>query len=217
MTFYTDPQRKLQDQFQTRPLADAVAAATVVDELDDNHINFIQSRDFFFLSTVNAAGEPTVSHKGGDIGTVHVVDGNTLVFPAYDGNGMFLSLGNIVDTAKIGLLFMDFETPNRIRVQASATLVTEPKWLKVYPGAVAVVRVHVDKVFVNCARYIHKHTRTTASPYVPDQQGQQPVPKWKRIKEMQDFLPPDERAKVSGAGGTITRDEYGVALQNGNS
>jgi len=217
MAFYTEPQRKLQDDFESRSLADAVEAAIVDDELNEIHTMFIESRDFFFLSTVNADGEPTVSHKGGDVGTVKVIDKNTIAFPAYDGNGMFLSMGNIADTAKIGMLFIDFETPNRIRVQATATLHQDDELLASYPGAIAIVRAQVDRVFLNCARYIHKHTRVSTSPYVPDEKGEQPYPAWKRIDGLQDSLHPNDRGKAEAAGGVITEEEYGAKVMAGES
>lgn len=217
MTFYTEPQRKLQDEFDSRRLADTVAAAIVVEELHEMHTAFISSRDFFFLTTVNGDGEPTVSYKGGGVGTVRVVDEHTLAFPAYDGNGMMLSWGNIDDTAKIGLLFIDFETPNRIRVQATATLHRDDELLAEYPGAFMMVRAHVDKVFVNCARYIHKHTRVEASKYVPDADGNQPFPTWKRIDGLQGSLRPDDEGKAAENGGIITQEEYGAKLMAGES
>jgi predicted pyridoxine 5'-phosphate oxidase superfamily flavin-nucleotide-binding protein len=217
MSFYTEVQRNLQEEFDSRPLADAVQAAIVEDELNEKHIPFIESRDFFFLSTVNADGEPTVSHKGGDVGTVTVVDSKTLAFPAYDGNGMFLSMGNIQDTAKIGMLFIDFETPNRVRVQATATLHRDDELLEKYPGAVLIVRAHVDRVFLNCARYIHKHTRVETSPYVPDADGKQPFPVWKRIDALQDHLREDDRGRADDAGGVVTEEQYTEALLAGES
>lgn len=140
MSINTEPQRKLQEQFDCRRLADTIEQAIVTDRLDDRHIGFISSRDYFYLSTVNAAGEPTVSYKGGGAGLVRVVDNKTLAFPAYDGNGMMLSLGNISDTAKIGLLFIEFEVPNRVRVQATATLHDDDPLLADYPGAILIVR-----------------------------------------------------------------------------
>jgi len=217
MPFYTDAQRTIQDQFDSRPLADAIEDAIVATELDELHTGFISSRDFFFLSTVNGDGEPTVSYKGGGQGLVTVVDNRSLAFPAYDGNGMFLSVGNISETAKIGMLFIDFETPNRVRVQATATFHTDDELLNSYPGAIGIVRAAVDRVFLNCARYIHKHERVSTSPYVPDHQGEQPVPTWKRIDVLQDALHPDERAKTEEAGGVITEQDYGIALITGES
>jgi predicted pyridoxine 5'-phosphate oxidase superfamily flavin-nucleotide-binding protein len=217
MAFYTDAQLAVQERFESRALADRIEAATVHTELDELHVGFIETRDFFFLSTVNGAGEPTVSYKGGAIGTVKVLDAHTLAFPAYDGNGMFLSMGNITETAKIGLLFIDFETPNRIRVQATASFTADDELLDEYPGAIGIVRAHVDRVFLNCARYIHTHERVSASPYVPDAAGDQPYPAWKRIDGLQDALHPDDQGKVEAAGGVITEAEYGAKLMAGES
>jgi hypothetical protein len=217
MPFYTDSQRKIQAQFGCRPLADAVEKAIVTHELDDRHIPFIRSRDYFFLSTVNAAGEPTVSYKGGDVGTVTIIDSTTMAFPAYDGNGMMLSLGNIEETSKIGLLFIDFETPNRIRVQATATLHADDELLAKYPGAFAIIRARVDRVFLNCARYIHPHKRLHTSKYVPSADGSQPFPAWKRIDMLQGSLQPDDQGKAALHGGVITEAQYTEALLKGES
>jgi len=216
MTFYTEAQRALQDAFDSRPLADTLEMAIVRDELDESQAEFIASRDFFFLSTVTAEGHPTVSYKGGGVGTVTVVDERTLAFPAYDGNGMFLSMGNISDTAKIGLLFIDFETPNRVRVQATATVSDNDELLSAYPGALLIVRATIDQVFVNCARYIHKHTRGESSKYVPDDDGSQPVATWKRIDLLQGALTEEDQAAAAGDG-LITQEEYAEALRNGDT
>lgn len=216
MSFYTESQRAMQDRFDTRPLADGMEMI-ISDRLDEPQIEFITSRDFFFLSTVNAAGEPTVSYKGGDVGTVKVLDDQTLAFPVYDGNGMFLSVGNIDDTAKIGMLFIDFETPQRVRVQATASLHADDELMSEYPGAIAIVRAKVDHAFVNCARYIHSHTRVAASPYVPDADGEQPHPTWKRIDMIQPLLSESDQARTVASGGTVTADEYAEALERGES
>ncbi|MEM8700859.1 MAG: pyridoxamine 5'-phosphate oxidase family protein [Pseudomonadota bacterium] len=215
--FYTRAQRDLQDRFGTAKLADTVVAAIVRDEIEDPHVPFIESRDFFFLSTVSADGEPTVSYKGGPVGIVKVLDPRTLVFPSYDGNGMFKSMGNIKAASKVGLLFIDMETPNRIRVQGNASLSEDDPELVRYPGANMLVRVEVTSCFLNCARYIHKHKRIASSPYVPDHKGEQPHPSWKRIDMVQDALPEDARARTAAEGGTITMDDYAGKLMAGES
>lgn len=216
MSFYTESQRTIQDEFESRNLADGLEHAIIQNELDDRHTAFIASRDFFFLSTVTADGSPTVSYKGGGVGTVKVVDNQTLAFPAYDGNGMMLSWGNIADTARIGMLFIDFETPNRVRVQATATLHREDELLAEFPGAFMIVRAHVDAVFVNCARYIHSHTRVSSSKYVPDADGSQPFATWKRIDDIQPVLSPETQAQAADEG-LITEAEYGAKLMAGES
>ena len=215
--FYTAPQRSLQDRFDSRPLADRLQLAIVEPELDERHTSFITTCDFFYLATVDASGSPTVSYKGGGVGVVSVIDSTTLAFPIYDGNGMFLSAGNMEDTGKVGLLFMDFETPQRVRVQGDASIHADDELLANYPGALLICRVEITSVFVNCARYIHKHTRVDSSPYVPDDNGDQPLPSWKRIDGIQDVLDPTTHARVEDAGGVITDQQYGERLMQGES
>ena len=215
MTNYTESQRGLQDAFQTRALADTLEGSIVRPELDEAASAFIRERDFFFLTTVSSEGEPTVSHKGGPKGTVMVLDSKTLAFPAYDGNGMFLSLGNIADTGKIGLLFMDFETPHRVRVQATAEIVEDQKLLDAFPGAIAVIKAHIDRTFVNCARYIHKYQRIETSRHVPDDEGEQPLASWKRIEGMGPLLSPADQARAEGQ--QISAQDYADLLKRGES
>ncbi|HEX5539304.1 MAG TPA: pyridoxamine 5'-phosphate oxidase family protein, partial [Methylophilaceae bacterium] len=108
---YGEQHRQLQELFDTQALADAVSASIVTSEIGDEHKGFIETRDMFFLTTIDHRGYPTCSHKGGNRGFVRVIDSKTLVFPSFDGNGMFLSMGNITANPKVGLLFIDFETP----------------------------------------------------------------------------------------------------------
>ena len=205
--FYTESQQQLQARYGTEPLAAAHEATIVSDTIPEEHALFISSRDYFFLSSVNDKGEPTVSYKGGAPGFVRVVDEKTLLFPSYDGNGMFLSMGNIAATGKIGMLFMDFETPHRVRVQATASVHTEGELLESYPGAQLLVEARVDSAFINCARYIHPHQRVSSSPYVPDAEGNQPYPAWKRIEELQPVLPEADQGRAEKVGGTISVEE----------
>lgn len=214
--FYTEPQRSLQDTFEARPLADRLELAIVTSELNENQIEFISSRDFFYLSTVDSDGMPTVSHKGGDVGHCKVVDASTLAFPIYDGNGMFLSAGNMADTGKVGMLFIDYVVPQRVRVQGVATVHHEDDLMAEFPGAILICRVAITKAFVNCARYIHKHVRVETSKYVPDANGEQPFPTWKRIDGIQDVLPAAEQATAAEKG-VVTQEQYGEALMNGES
>jgi uncharacterized protein len=213
--FYTPPQRELQDEADTRGLADKLVETIVTAELPPDHAAFVTSRDFFFLATVDTAGRPTVSYKGGAPGFVEVVDPTTLVFPDYDGNGMFLSLGNIRATGRIGMLFVDLETPHRIRVQADAVVDDDERWTARFPGAQRAVRATIEAVFVNCGRYVHPHRRVGSSRFVPDADGGQPYPAWKRVEAFQDVLPGPDRGRAATEGGTITRENYLARVRAG--
>ena len=216
--FYSAHQRKLQKELKTDNLANAVVHAIVRDELLPEMSGFISSRDYFFLSSVDAQGMPTVSYKGGKVGVAHVVDPKKIVFPSFNGNGMYFSTGNIAETSKVGMLFIDMCTPLRVRVQGEAKLSQNEEYMNLFPGAEFVIEVTVTRAFYNCARYIHKHERIEeTNKYVPDDKGNAPFPAWKRIDMLQEVLHPDDIGRADEAGGTITEDEYNQKVMEGTS
>ncbi len=192
-------------------------ALIIAESISDDQRAFIERQDHFFLATVDGEGNPSVSYKGGPVGLVRVLDETTLVFPSYDGNGMYWSTGNIAATGSIGMLFIDQVTPNRLRVQADALIDRDPDLVASFPGAQFVVRCTVRQVFPNCARYIHRHARVETSKYVPDGTGAQPTPAWKRIDVFQDVLSDEERAATQVEGGTIDVADYAQRLADGTS
>lgn len=204
---YGQTHRAFQDQHDTRRLADRLEGLAHA-EFDPRDRAFIEAASFFFLSTVDGRGRPTVSYKGGAPGFVRIVAPSDLVFPVYDGNGMFLSLGNIASTAQVGLLFISFESPpRRLRVQGTAR-VTPNEGPSRLPGAQYLVQICASQIFVNCGRYIHNLQTQKLSQHVPDDSGHQPFPAWKRIDVLADSLPDRDKDKVVGLGGTLTVEEY---------
>lgn len=204
---YGEGHRLLQDQHDTRRLADRLEMMAHA-EFDETDREFIGQAAMFFLSTVDEYGMPTVSYKGGQPGFVSIVSPNQLLFPAYDGNGMFLSLGNLATTHNVGLLFIDFEKPRRLRVQGTAQVTPNSAYATHYPGAQHLITVTVSNLYVNCGRYIHKAREMSLSPHVPDAQGRQPFPLWKRIEQIADSLNDRDREAVAQAGGTIGFESY---------
>jgi predicted pyridoxine 5'-phosphate oxidase superfamily flavin-nucleotide-binding protein len=192
---YHADSRALQDSFDTRRIADRIAEVLVRDTIDAHARAFIEARDMFFLATADADGVPTCSYKGGDPGFVRVVDERTLAFPSYDGNGMYLSLGNVVANPEVGLLFIDLVEGNRLRVQGRATVHRDDPLLAEHVGAQLVVRVHVTQVFPNCPRYIHRYRLVRRSSFVPRRGRATPVPDWKRSDWACDHLPADDPAR----------------------
>ena len=191
---YTTAQRDLQDRFDSRRIADRINDVLVHDFIDPGSAAFIESRDMMFVSTVDASGQPTCSYKGGDPGFVRILDEETLAYPSYDGNGMFLTLGNAAETSKIGLLFVDFEHPNRLRVHGDASVSADDPLLDTWVGAKVVVRVAVTEVFPNCPRYIHRMQLVERSTFVP-RGDPPPVPDWKRAAWACDALPANDPAR----------------------
>jgi hypothetical protein len=212
--FFTAGQRQLQSEFETIDLADRIAEAVVSEELLDRQAEFIHSRNMFYLSTIDESGYPSCSYKGGDLGFVRVIDSGTVVFPNYDGNGMFMSMGNIQAKAKVGLLFIDFETPQRLRLRGEARCLREGPMLDSYPGANLVVEISVNHVWVNCPRYVHRMQPLEQSPYLPQKDGAVSLALWKRIDILQDVLGAKDRAEAESIG-LITVEEYEACVARG--
>ena len=213
-SFYGETHRLLQDRFDSRRLADRLEQVTKHSEFTEADKAFIESRDMFFLATVDHEGRPSCSYKGGDPGFVRVLDATTLAFPSYNGNGMFLSMGNIAATAEVGMLFIDFETPNRIRLQGTAQVLPDDPLRDDFEGAELIVRVQATAIWPNCPRYIHRYRKVEASRYLPRAGRRPPLAEWKRIDLVRDAMPKSEQAEIE-AMPPLTVEEWTEKMQRG--
>lgn len=189
-SFYHRGSRELQDRFATRPLADRLVERTLHTTFTDADRRFIEASRMFFLATADDDGRPDCSYKGGDPGFVRVVEPAALAFPSYDGNGMYRSLGNLRVNARVGMLFIDFESQSRLRVNGRASLREDEASLALFPGAELVVHVAAAEIFPNCPRYIHQMKLVEPSAYVPRTGVDPPQPAWKSREEFRDVAPP---------------------------
>ena len=192
-SMYHDGMRRLQDARETRPLADRLEQVTVRTALTEEDRAFIARCPMFFVATADADGHPDCSYKGGLPGFVRVLDATTLAIPDYDGNGMYRSWGNVVVNPHVGLLFLDFENPKRLRVNGTARVAEDDPLLAEFPGAVFIVRVTATRIFPNCPRYIHKMKLVEQSVYAPRPDYSPPVPAWKGFDSFRDALPARDR------------------------
>jgi uncharacterized protein len=191
MPMYHDGNRALQDQFGSRLLADRLVERLWRDRFKDEDKAFIESVPFFFLATADADGHPDCSFKGGPPGFVSIQAPDLLVFPDYDGNGMFKSLGNIQRNPYVGLLFIDMgEKPKRLRVNGRATVHVDDPLISEIAGAQVVVRVVPEHIFPNCPRYVPNLPAGEASPYIPREGVVPTEPAWKGFDAFKDVVPP---------------------------
>jgi|SRR5580704_48140 len=191
---YHSGNRALQDRFGSRALADRLVEKTHRTQFTDDDKAFIAGASFFFLATADAEGRPDCSFKGGAPGFVRVVAPDQLVFPDYDGNGMFKSLGNLGINPHVGLLFMRVgEKRGRLRINGRAELSFDSPAMADVSGAQALVRVTAGHIFPNCPRYIPQLAVVEESVYVP-REGCAPVePAWKGFEIFKDVVPPRNR------------------------
>jgi predicted pyridoxine 5'-phosphate oxidase superfamily flavin-nucleotide-binding protein len=125
---------------------------------------------------------------------VRVLDEHTIAFPSYDGNGMYLSAGNMRVNPHVGLLFIDFERRRRMRLEGIAQVDESDPLLAEYPEAQLVVRVRATRVYPNCPRYVPHMEVVERSRFVPQAGCETPVPAWKRREWSHDVLPQGDPA-----------------------
>ncbi len=201
---YHEGSRSLQDRFDTRRLADRIEERFLSRAMIDTEDRaFIEGLDMFFLATADAGGRPQCSYKGGDPGFVRVLDERTVAFPNYDGNGMYLSIGNVLENPHVGMLFIDFLSarPSRLRINGEASIDERDELIDQYPGAQFIVRVRATQVFPNCPRYIHRMALIERSRFIPRTDEEAPIPDWKRSDWACEALPGGDPAR---------REQHGV-------
>ena len=188
---YHSGQRRLQDEFASAPLADRLSERLRHDRFTDADKAFIEALPFFFLATADAEGRPDCSYKGGDPGFVRILAPDRLVFPDYDGNGMFRSLGNVEVNPHVGLLFLGVgPKPARLRVNGAARVLRDDPQMAQWPGAQLLVEVSPRDIFPNCPRYIPELELKAPSPYVPQADTTPLEPAWKSFSIFSDVVPP---------------------------
>jgi predicted pyridoxine 5'-phosphate oxidase superfamily flavin-nucleotide-binding protein len=188
---YHQGNRRLQDQFDSRRIADRLEGKLTRTTLTPDDKAFIEGMPYFFLATADAEGRPDCSFKGGMPGFVRVTGPAEIAFPDYDGNGMFKSLGNILVNPSVAMLFVAMHgKPQRLRVNGEATVSRDDPLLAMTVGAQLMVRVGVRAIFPNCPRYIPTMQMVEPSIYAPRPGCEPPEPAWKGFDLFKDVLHP---------------------------
>lgn len=133
--------------------------------LDEDRAFFIEGQPFFFIATADDNGHCDCSFRGSEPDAegrqqpaVVVPNAGTLIFPDYRGNNLYSSLGNILVNPHIGLLFIDFPSAQRLRVNGSATIIDDPEpYREIWTTALRYVQVSVEQVFGNCSKRIPRN------------------------------------------------------------
>lgn len=193
--FFHDGMRELQDRFDGRRVADAIAHRRVHAEFDEADRALISASPFFFLATAHD-GHVDCTVKSGDPGFVKIAAPNVLEYPDYDGNSQYRSLGNMLRSPRVGLLFVRFDGKSlRMRAGGFATIHDDSPSLAHHHGAKRVVRVVCDEIFPNCPRYLPEMTGDGRSIYTPRPGHEPPAPEWKTRDYIRPHLPADDPSR----------------------
>ena len=137
---------------------------------------FIAEREFFYLGTTGADGQPYIQHRGGPKGLLKVLDAKTLAMADYAGNAQYISLGNLAENDKAFIFLMDYPNQYRIKIWGTAEFIEDdPSLLERVTDAdyqarpQRVLVFHVKAWDVNCTQHIQQ--RFTVGEMQPMVQG----------------------------------------------
>ncbi len=188
-SMFHDGHRDLQDRFDGRRVADALETHRRLVDFGEDQRTFIEASEYFFLATAHG-DSVDCSFKGGPAGFVQVTGPTTLEWPDFDGNSMYRSLGNLLLSPSVGMLFIRFDASSyRLRVNGSAEILETHPRLADYPGAKMIIRLQAREIFPNCPRYIPDLTAGTPSQYLPRAGDPLPKPDWKDRPVIRGILP----------------------------
>ena len=146
-----------QERWQTAHIWDrARRTRLLMNHIPEPYHERIENAPFFFLATSDDDGSCDCSFKGGGPGIIQIIDSTRLAFPDFDGNGAFMSVGNIFKNHHVGMLFIDFTDGARLRVNGRASIHDDGPIKELFPGQPRVILVEIEQVVPNCAAHIPK-------------------------------------------------------------
>ena len=132
------------------------AGKKVIFKLEEHSKNFISKSPFMVMSTADAKGKMDASPRGGVPGFVHMLDDNTLVIPDSKGNNRVDSLVNIVQTGRVGILFLIPGIEETLRINGAAYISCRKELIDLFcheknrPKSCLIITV--EEVFLHCAK-----------------------------------------------------------------
>ncbi len=150
-SFGNCPQYILPRLFEKRPNFKQTQKIQKITQLEGRVAELIEQAETFFIASYfhndpqNPSHGADISHRGGKPGFVKLEDPKTLIFPDFNGNNHFNTLGNIHKNPVAGLLFMDYESGDLLQLTGSAEILWEHEWIQDFPGAKRFVRLKLDE------------------------------------------------------------------------
>jgi uncharacterized protein len=139
--------------------------------LDAHARRFIELSPFVVLASSGASGSIDASPRGGAPGFVKAPDVHTLLLPDAPGNNRLDSLSNIIETGRVGLLFLipGFDETLRVNGRAELSLAADDiaRCTDEKRAPKLVIRVAVQEVYLHCAKAFMRSKLWNAESHVP--------------------------------------------------
>ena len=116
---FTETVKRAQEHYGSRKAFERIESRGVSGEaavLGDAEIDFIGSRDGFYMATVNENGQPYIQFRGGPAGFLNILDDRTLAFADFRGNLQYISVGNLTANDQAAVFLMDYAHRQRLKL-----------------------------------------------------------------------------------------------------
>lgn len=130
----------------------------LIDRIDQHIRAWIEQSTFLTMATVDGSGNLDVSPKGDPAGFVTILDDKTLAIPDRPGNHRYDGFQNIMETGRVGLVFLVPHRNEVVRVNGRAQVIRD---LPVREACAINGRVpdfailtHVEEAFYHCGKSI---------------------------------------------------------------
>ena len=126
--------------------------------LDHHCKNFLALARFAVLSTCDARGNMDASPRGGEAGFIKAIDDHTVIIPDWTGNNRLDTFTNIIDTGRIGAIFLVPGVDEALRINGAASLRNDEAFTSLcevngrFPKVV--VHIAVREAYLHCAKAI---------------------------------------------------------------
>ncbi|MGY1577195.1 MSMEG_1061 family FMN-dependent PPOX-type flavoprotein [Streptomyces sp. MN13] len=124
-----------------------------------------------FIGSADGEGRADVTPRGGPAGFVSVLDERTLAIPDATGNKRLDTMHNVLQTGRVGLLFLIPGRPTTLRVNGRACVSARPELLAqltpVGKPPVAAIVVHIEQVYPHCPKSLMRANAWQPEQWVP--------------------------------------------------
>ncbi|MFB8778934.1 MSMEG_1061 family FMN-dependent PPOX-type flavoprotein [Streptomyces albogriseolus] len=142
-----------------------------IDHLTDETRALIGCASLVFVGSADAEGRADVTPRGGPPGFVAVLDDRTLAIPDATGNKRLDTLRNVVETGRVGLLFVIPGRTTTLRVNGRAVVSARPELLgrltPVGRPPVSAIVVWVEQAYPHCPKSLLRGNAWKPENWVP--------------------------------------------------
>lgn len=139
--------------------------------LEKHAKHFIEKSPFIAISTYGKSGSVDCSPRGGKAGFIKIVNDNCIVIPDSKGNNRLDSLVNIIETERIGCLFLIPGVDETLRVNGTARVSSDPDYLAMFSDEKnppkTCIEINIEEVFLHCAKALMRSKLWSLEAQIP--------------------------------------------------